>query len=177
MAALPPTRLSGAWSTRAVAVTWADGSVPEQRVDREPAAVAAGVAVPRRQVVADLGGQLADAHRLEPHPARPGQRGDEEPVAPEHLVLDTRNGPDGEIHALGECAHVARVDPERHAGLEVVGEHLTGQLQPRLTLAGQVLEEEAHAPEECAPKLLLHGDGCLDPLRAAQKARPVDEVG
>ena len=40
------------------------------------------------QVVADLGGQLADAHRLEPDPARPGQGGHEEAVAAEHLVGD-----------------------------------------------------------------------------------------
>ena len=69
---------------------------------------------------------------------------------------------------------VARVHPERVAGLEVVRNHLSMKLDPGLALTDQALHPEAGAPEDAGAEFLLETDGQLDAFGRAQEAVALD---
>ncbi len=79
------------------------------------------------------------------------------------------------LHAVVEQADVARVHEERLAVDEVEGRHLTRELDPRLPLALELLEDEALAAPEAAAERLLQCHRGRDPRRAAYPAVAMDD--
>src|ERR1700704_4503851 len=87
------------------------------------------------QVLLDRVSEVVHAHRLQPHPARSGEGGQEEARPAAEGVLDAGDGRDVETHRLLVHADVAWMDAQRIAGLQVVHDHLSGQLNPSPALS------------------------------------------
>src|SRR5207248_7791311 len=123
---------------------------------------------PRREERGQRVREVGQGQRLEPHLPGTGQRGQEDPVPTEQLVLDPRDRRDVEADGRFEHPDVSRVDPKHLAGLEVIQDDLSVQLDPRLSGARDLLEDEPLAAEHAGAQLLLERDGELDVLRPAQ---------
>src|SRR6202049_2802824 len=98
---------------------------------------------------------MLHGHRLKPHAPRTCERGEKDAVAAEERVLDTRDGGDVELHRLLVHADMAGVNAQRVAGLEVVGDDLTAELDPSLALPGQALHAKARPAEQPGAQSLL----------------------
>src|SRR4029077_6928378 len=98
-----------------------------------------------RQVLLDRMRQVLHAHRLKPHTTGTCERGQEEARPAEERVLDSWNRGDAELHRFLEHADVTRVDAQRVASLEVIGDDLAVQLDPGMSLALQSLHRETGA--------------------------------
>src|SRR5882762_10245239 len=128
------------------------------------------------QVLLDRVCEVVHRHRLKPDPARPCQRGQEEPRATEERVLDAGNCRDVERDRLLEHADMPRVDAQRVAWLQVVNDHLAVQLHPRRSLTLQPLHAKAGASEDPGTQSLLEPDRELHADGGAHETVAVDHV-
>src|SRR5207253_1659596 len=102
-------------------------------------------------------------------------RSEQSRAAEEH-VLNPGDRHDVELHRLLEHPHLARVDTQRVARLQVVDDDLAVQSHPRLALPGQLLETKAGPSENARAQALLETDRELDAKGRAQEAVPVNHV-
>src|SRR5258706_10457821 len=119
---------------------------------------------------------MLHGHGLQPHPAGPGQRGQEDAVAAEERVLDARDRGDVELPRLLVHAYVSRVPAQRVACLQVVHHDLAMQLHPRMALTLKSLHAKPGAAEDSRAEPLLKADRELDTGCAAHEAVTVDHV-
>src|ERR1051326_8448691 len=101
---------------------------------------------------------MRHGHRLQPDAPWSGQRREEDSVAAEQRVLDTRDGRDVELHRLLVHADMPGVHPDGVAGLQVVHDDLAVELDPGLALALEALHAKARASEDAGHEPLLEAD-------------------
>src|ERR1700674_2928112 len=99
--------------------------------------------------------EMLHGHGLKPHPPWTSECGEKDAVTAEERVLDSRDGGDVELHRLLVHADMAGVNPQGVAGLEVIGDDLTAELNPSLALSGQTLHAEAGPAEHPRAESLL----------------------
>ena len=80
---------------------------------------------------------------------RPGprQRGQENAVAAEEHVSDAGDARDAEVYTRLEHPDVPRMHPQRLARAEVIWHDLAAEFDPRLPLAGELLQQKSVAAE------------------------------
>src|SRR3984893_9300913 len=119
--------------------------------------------------------QMLHGHGLQPHSPRTGESSKKESVAAEERVLDAGNGGDAELNRLLVHAHMAGVDAQGVTRLEIVGDDLAAELNPRLALSCQTLHAEAGPAKQTGAQPLLetdrelHAGGCThEPMAVHQ---------
>src|ERR1017187_449129 len=98
-------------------------------------------------------------HALEPDRARSGPHDHVVTVLAEHAVCDTGKARRLEAHGRVERPDVTRMDTKALSGGELVGGHLTRELDPSRSAALEALEDEALTAEDGATEGLLQSDG------------------
>src|SRR5487761_1663063 len=129
----------------------------------------------RDRVLTERCGEAREGQRLQPHPSRADELGEEDAVAAEDLVLDAFDGGDVEPDGVLEEPDMAGVNLELLARAQVVGDHLAAQLAPHPALAADALQPEAVAAEDTGAEALLEADGHLDAVGPGHERVPVAE--
>ena len=125
---------------------------------------------------ADLVGQPRNWKRLQPNLSRPGQQGQENSIAAEDHVLNSRNLGDLEAHGGLKCSHMARMHPKCLAGCQLLDDQLAAELQPGCSLAAHLLQHEPCAAKDACAQRLLEAYADCDLRGGAQKPVPVNHV-
>src|SRR3984893_18439864 len=120
--------------------------------------------------------QVLHGHRLQPHAAGTRECGEEDAVAAEEHVLDTRDGRDVELHRFLEHADMAWMHAQGVARLQVVAHDLAAEPDPRGSLSLQALHAKTRAAENPCPQPLLEADRKLDAERRAHEAMAMNHV-
>ena len=117
-------------------------------------------------------------HRLQPHLARPGEPDEEQAVTAEDFVLDAGHRRELVLDALLDDADVRGMHAQRLPGREVVLAQLAGKLDPRVTGALELLEQEAEPAQQAAAEMA--GIECgrqLRTLEPGEEAVALDQIG
>ena len=124
----------------------------------------------------DLVGEPRDGQRLQPDRSGALEYGEEDSVSAEDGILQAWNHHDLEGDRGLECADVAGMDAQDFAGGKVLHDQLAGELDPRRSLAGDLLEQEAVAAKDAGAQRLLEADADGDAVGGAEEAVAVDHV-
>src|SRR6202012_2401061 len=113
--------------------------------------------------------------RLQPHPSRPCERGEEDAVPTEEHIADALNARDVEADARLECADMTGMYSQRLAGLQVTHDDLAAQLQPRGAISVELLQQKSVTAEDARAERLLKADAQLNLRRGAEEAMTVNQ--
>src|ERR1700677_3741149 len=129
-----------------------------------------------RQIFVDGVSQLSDWQRLQPDFPWTREGGKKNSVAAEDHILDARHGRDLERYAGLKRSNMARMNAQSFAGLQVAHDEFPGEFEPRRSLSGESLQQEAVAPEDARAQRLLKGDINLYLRSGTEKAVTVNHV-
>ena len=129
-----------------------------------------------RQIFLNLVGQPRDRQRLQPHPSRPRKRSQENAIAAEDHVLDSRNALNLKRDGRLKCSDMARMHTKRLTHSEIFDHQFAGQLQPRCSCPRNPLQQEPVSAEDPRTERLLKADAKLDVRGCAQEAVAVNKI-
>src|SRR6185369_5329988 len=113
--------------------------------------------------------ETRERQALQPHRSRPGDLGEEEPLAAEEGRLDLADVLDLERHARRQRDDAAGVDEERLASRELAANDRAAGVHEREPVAVEPLHDEALAAEEADREALLEPDAERDAARGAEE--------